>query len=47
MTAALEAIVPLNEKHDVSAFDCGEPPLSDFLRKFALANQEIALAEPM
>jgi predicted N-acetyltransferase YhbS len=31
--------VPLEARHDVSAFDCGVPSLNNYLRKFALANQ--------
>ncbi|MDE3137991.1 MAG: GNAT family N-acetyltransferase [Acidobacteriota bacterium] len=26
--------------HDLSAFDCGKPSLNDWLRRFALANQQ-------
>lgn len=29
----------LARTHDVSAFDCGKPPLNDFLVKYALQNQ--------
>jgi len=32
--------IPLESRHDVSAFDCGKPPLNDWLRTYALANQE-------
>jgi len=38
--APLEAVVPLDAKHDVSAFDCGQPPLNTYLQKYALANQQ-------
>lgn len=31
--------VPLGADHDVSKFDCGKGPLTEFLRKHALANQ--------
>jgi GNAT superfamily N-acetyltransferase len=36
----LEAIVPLEHKHDVSGFDCGEPALNAYLQKYALVNQQ-------
>ena len=29
----------LTKQHDVSEFDCGKPPLNDFLIKYALQNQ--------
>jgi GNAT superfamily N-acetyltransferase len=32
--------VLLSPAHDVSEFDCGKPPLNDFLRRFALENQK-------
>lgn len=35
----LSAPVPLNAKHDPSAFDCGEPALNDWLRHRALKNE--------
>jgi GNAT superfamily N-acetyltransferase len=31
--------VPLSPEHDLSAFDCGEPALNDWLRNRALANE--------
>ncbi len=31
--------VPLDKRHDVSAFDCGKAPLNDFLKRYALQNQ--------
>lgn len=33
------AIALLDDTHDVSAFDCGQPELNDWLRRFALVNQ--------
>lgn len=33
------APVALAERHDVSAFDCGKPPLSDWLRSNAARNE--------
>jgi predicted N-acetyltransferase YhbS len=36
---ALNDPVPLEERHDVSAFDCGVPALNNYLIKFALQNQ--------
>ena len=31
---------PLEARHDLSAFDCGVPALNDFLKRFALQNQQ-------
>lgn len=36
----LSAPAPLNAEHDVSGFDSGQPSLSDWLRRRALANQK-------
>jgi GNAT superfamily N-acetyltransferase len=36
----LEAVVPLSRAHDLSAFDCGEPPLNEYLHKYAFTNQQ-------
>lgn len=36
---ALSAPVPLTPDHDLSAFDCGEPALNDWLRHRALKNE--------
>ena len=36
---ALSAPVPLTPDHDLSAFDCGEPALNDWLRRWALKNE--------
>lgn len=33
-------IVALEARHDRSAFSCGKPPLDDYIRKYALQNQE-------
>jgi GNAT superfamily N-acetyltransferase len=38
--APLQSPVPLEKSHDVSAFDCGAPPLNEFLRKYAWPNQQ-------
>lgn len=35
----LSAPVPLTTEHDLSAFDCGEPALNDWLRRRALKNE--------
>ncbi len=35
----LSAPVPLSAEHDLSAFDCGEPALNDWLRHRALKNE--------
>jgi GNAT superfamily N-acetyltransferase len=36
----LSPIEKLTKDHDVSSFDCGKPPLDDWLRRFALTNQQ-------
>lgn len=36
----LSAIEKLTKDQDVSSFDCGKPSLNDWLRRFALANQQ-------
>jgi predicted N-acetyltransferase YhbS len=36
---ALEAPVPLTDKHNTGAFDCGENSLNEWLKKRALTNQ--------
>jgi GNAT superfamily N-acetyltransferase len=35
----LSSPVPLTDEHDLSAFDCGEPALNDWLRHRALKNE--------
>lgn len=35
----LNAPVLLNKNHNIAGFDCGKPPLNDFLIKYALSNQ--------
>jgi GNAT superfamily N-acetyltransferase len=37
---ALERPVPIEPGHDFSAFDCAAPALNDYLRKYALQNQQ-------
>jgi len=37
---ALSAPEPLNTGHDLSAFNCGKPPLDHWLKTRALSNQE-------
>lgn len=37
-------IVPLDRKHDRSAFDCGEPALNDYLARYARQNQGSGIA---
>ncbi|MBI4756442.1 MAG: GNAT family N-acetyltransferase [Betaproteobacteria bacterium] len=39
MTDPLRGPLPLASSHDHTSFDCGCPPLNDFLRRHALANQ--------
>jgi predicted N-acetyltransferase YhbS len=39
-TPPLDNPVALKSSHDLSTFDCGVPALSDFLKKFALQNQQ-------
>ena len=36
-------IAPLDSTHDRSGFDCGEPSLNDFLRRYARQNDEKGL----
>ena len=36
---SLSSPVPLTAEHDLSAFDCGEPALNDWLRHRALKNE--------
>lgn len=38
-TGDLSAPVPLTADHDLTAFDCGDPALNDWLRHRALKNQ--------
>jgi GNAT superfamily N-acetyltransferase len=35
----LASPTPLTKEHEVVGFDCGKPPLNDFLIKYALQNQ--------
>src|SRR5437660_11661815 len=42
--APLSAFEKLTKDHDVSAFDCGKASLNDWLRRFALTNQQIESA---
>ncbi|PIO97419.1 GNAT family N-acetyltransferase [Pleomorphomonas carboxyditropha] len=37
--AGLSAPAPLSSDHDLTAFDCGEPQLNDWLRQRALRNE--------
>jgi len=37
---SLRAPELLTEEHDVSHFGCGKPPLNQYLKKYALVNQE-------
>jgi GNAT superfamily N-acetyltransferase len=36
----LSPIEKLAKEHDFSVFDCGKPPLNDWLKRFALTNQQ-------
>ena len=36
----LEAVVPLDQHHDIGGFDCGQADLNLYLQKHALANQK-------
>lgn len=38
-SGGLRAPEPLTQDHDVSRFDCGKPPLNDWLRQRALRNE--------
>jgi hypothetical protein len=42
--ALLWRIEPLSHAHDRESFDCGEQELNEFLRKYALQNQEKGIA---
>jgi len=42
-TLGLTAPERLNEAHDVSAFDCGEPSINDFLRRRASTTRHAAV----
>lgn len=39
-TKNLSTIEKLAKHHDLSSFDCGKPSLNDWLRRFALTNQQ-------
>ena len=43
-SAALEAPVPLRRSHKCDDFDCGSPPLNDYLTRFAWINQQSGAA---
>jgi GNAT superfamily N-acetyltransferase len=36
----LDSPIPLESGHDVAAFDCGVPALNQYLKKYALPNQQ-------
>src|SRR6266550_4603857 len=36
----LNSPIPLDARHDLSAFDCAVPALNTYLKKFALQNQQ-------
>ena len=40
----LKSPVPLGREHDCRAFDCGNDPLNDYLRRFAWTNQQAGAA---
>jgi hypothetical protein len=42
--AALEAPVLLERSHRCDHFDCGSPPLNDYLKRFAWVNQQSGAA---
>lgn len=37
---ALTSPIPLEPRHDLTAFDCGVPALNNYLKKYALQNQQ-------
>src|SRR5690349_2954775 len=39
MTASISAPEPIGPEHDVSRFDCGKPPLDDWLKTKALKSE--------
>lgn len=41
----LSAVEKLNTTHDVDSFDCGKPPLNNFLQRYALVNQKAGSAQ--
>jgi predicted N-acetyltransferase YhbS len=43
-SAALKAPVPLERGHILDPFDCGSPPLNDYLTRFAWSNQQSGAA---
>ena len=42
--AAAWRIEPLSRAHERGHFDCGEPPLDDYLRRYARQNQDSGIA---
>ncbi len=44
MSEARWKITLLSAEHDCVQFDCGKAPLNDFLRKFALVNQNLGIS---
>jgi GNAT superfamily N-acetyltransferase len=38
------SIVRVNEHHDRATFDCGSPPLNDFLRRYARQNEAAGIS---
>jgi hypothetical protein len=42
MPDSLHSPVLLDKSHHTAGFDCGKPPLNDFLTKYALQNLEEA-----
>lgn len=45
MGARFSKVQKLDSTHDVSAFDCGNPALNQFLQRFALVNQKANSAQ--
>lgn len=37
---SLNRPVPLTKEHDTQSFDCGVPPLNEYLKRYALLNQQ-------
>jgi hypothetical protein len=37
---SLSSPAPLDKSHDTSSFDCGVPPLNEYLRRYALVNHQ-------
>src|SRR5205823_4798240 len=39
-TPPLRSLVPLEANHELAEFDCGAPALNEYLKQYALTNQQ-------